>query len=58
MNCNSLGGKDSIVVWYLNSREERPVELFYVTDETEEFSRNKRLREISRLTGNEFHVGK
>jgi hypothetical protein len=51
------GGKDSLVVWHLNSKRGRRVDLFYVTDETEDFSRDWRLQEISRLTESRFLVG-
>lgn len=52
------GGKDSLVVWYLNSKENKVTDLFYVTDDTEDFTKNQRLKEISRLTGNQYHLGK
>lgn len=51
------GGKDSLVVWHLNSKQRRDVDLFYVTDETEDFSKDWRLKEISRLTESRFLVG-
>lgn len=51
------GGKDSLVVWHLNSKRRRRLDLFYVTDETEEFSKDWRLQEISRLTERRFLVG-